>query len=381
MAANRIPAISPIARVPATWPAVREAAPPATPAQPAPVARPAAPGALSDSTLGALASMAPTLPPHLLAAATDRDGQRRGTPTPFGEAGAEGETLPAPLAATLVPPEARLLRANGAPAAPLAAAWRAQVLSGDRGLPRPTEPARGPRPASTPPAWATAEFPALALLPLAASQALAAQHAIQTLAAQHAIGTLAAQHATPPPALPGLSPDKLGYLLHAWNGLPVALRLVEAEPEDAQPTPQQATLPALRLALALPTPGRLVLQMQLAAGGVWLAVAVEQAAALPHVQAALPAITAALGQAGLRLLRWRLERGGGHGAAFNNPPLQLPPTAVLLAPALFRAAAEIVLVLQQVELLAAAEKAKPADPPVVTPAGSQALVKPEPPVA
>lgn len=375
MAAHRIPAISPIARVPATWPAAREAASTAAPAQPVPVARPAAPGGLSDSTLGALASMAPALAPHLLAAATDRDGQRRGMPTPFGEARADTDTLPAPLAATLVPPEARLLRANSAPAAPLAAAWRAQVLSGDRGLARAAEPARGPRPAAAPPAWATAEFPALALLPLAASQAMAAQHA--------ALGTSppGLPAGATPLALPGLTPDKLGYLLHAWNGLPVALRLVEAEPEDAQPLPQQAGLPALRLALALPTLGRLVLQMQLAHGGVWLAVAVEEASALPYVQAALPAITSALGQAGLRLLRWRLERGAGHGAAFNNPPLQLPPTAVLLAPALFRAAAEIVLVLQQVELLAAAEKTEPAQPPVVTPVGAQALVKPEPPVA
>lgn len=373
--AHRIPAISPIARVPATWPTVREAAPSAAPAQPAPVSRPASPGGLSDSTLGALASMAPALPPHLLAAAIHRDGQRRGTPTPYGEAAAEGETLPAPLAATLVPPEARLLRANGAPAAPLAAAWRAQVLSGDRGLPLAAEPARGPRPAAAPPAWATAEFPALALLPLAASQALAVQHA---MAGSPAPGS------TPgaaPPALPGITPDKLGYLLHAWNGLPVALRLVQAEPEDAQPPPQQAELPALRLALALPTLGRLVLQLQLAHGGVWLAVAVEEAGALPYVQAALPALTSALGQAGLRLLRWRLERGAGHGAAFHNAPLQLPPTAVLLAPALFRAAAEIVLVLQQVELLAAAEKTEPAQPPEVTPVDAQALVKPEPPVA
>lgn len=366
MAAHRIPAISPIARVPATWPAARETAPAAAPAQPAPAARPAAPGGLSDATLGALASMAPALPPHLLAAAADRDGQRRGTSAPFGEAAAEGETLPAPLAATLVPPEARLLRANGAPAAPLAAAWRAQVLSGDRGLARAAEPARGPRPAAAPPAWATAEFPALALLPLAASQSMAAQHAVPGAQA---------------PVLPGLTPDKLGYLLHAWNGLPVGLRLVQAEPEDAQPPPQQAELPALRLALALPTLGRLVLQLQLAHGGVWLAVAVEDAGALPYVQAALPALTSALGQAGLRLLRWRLERGAGHGAAFHNAPLQLPPTAVLLAPALFRAAAEIVLVLQQVDLLAAAEKTEPAQPSVVTPVDAQALVKPEPPVA
>lgn len=370
--AHRIPAISPIARVPALWPTVRETAPAAAPAQTAPTARPAGPGGLTDSTLGALPSMAPALPPHLLAAAADRDGQRRGSPAPGGEPGADCDTLPAPLTATLMPPEARLLRANGAPAAPLAAAWRAQVLSGDRGLPRPELPATPPGPASAP-AWATAEFPALALLPLAASQALAAQQAIT------GAPLLAPLPAATP--MPGLTPDKLGYLLHAWNGLPVALRLVEAEAEDAQPSPSQAALPALRLGLVLPTLGRLVLQMQLAHGGVWLAVAAEAAAALPYVQAALPALTAALGQAGLRLLRWRLERGSGHGSAFANPPLQLPPTAVLLAPALFRAAAEVVLVLQQADALAAAEKTEPADPPVPSPTDLQAPLKPEPPVA
>ena len=111
----------------------------------------------------------------------------------------------------------------------------------------------------------------------------------------------------------------------------------------------------MRLALDMPMLGRLVVQLQLAPGGVWMAMAVEQEAALPCIQAALPEFTVALAQAGLRLLRWRLERGAGHGAAFATPPLMLPPGPAALAPALFRAAAEVVLVLQQVDALVAAD--------------------------
>lgn len=390
--ATRITAISPVARVPATWPSAREAGQPALPAATPPVtARPPSGGTLGDSTLGALPSMRPGLPPGLLAAAIDpegRQGQRPGQP--FNPA-SSGDTLPAPLPASQGPAEAALLRPGSNPAAPLAAAWRALVLSG---LPQALAPAAGapaslglalelglaaaaqsadrsgrrsgpaaqaaaPAPATTNtpapapvrsaltpawsgepalPAWATAEFPSLSLLPLAASQSLVAPPAEQRL-----------------PALPTLGADKLGFLLHAWNGQPVAMRLVEAEPEEPPPPLAARGLPAMRLALDMPMLGRLVVQLQLASGGVWLAMAAEQEATLPCLQTALPAFTVALAQAGLRLLRWRLERGAGHGAAFATAPLLLPPAAATLAPALFRAAAEVVLVLQQLDALVAAE--------------------------
>lgn len=381
--ATRIPAVSPIARVPAAWPLTRETAQaPAPAAAPAPPVRPpAGAGMLSDSTLAALASMAPSLAPavapRLLAEALAREGRRGQQPPPGEDPGEAGDTLPAPLNASLLPPEARLLRPGSNPAAPLAAAWRAQVLSGDRGLPvggivppSPAPQASPSHPSPLPalpfagqegaPAWSTAEFPSLVLLPLAASQAMVT--------------------APPPPALQTglaglLTPDKLGYLLHAWNGLPVALRLVEAEPEDP-PAPAAARgLPAMRLALSLPTLGRMLVQLQLAPGGVWVAMAVEQEASLPYVQAALPDLTAALGQAGLRLLRWRLERGLGHGAAFANLPMQLPPSAAMLAPALFRAAAEVVLLLQQVDAVAAESPPQKIEPerPAGEPADDRVL--------
>lgn len=396
--ADRISAISPVARVPATWPSSRDTGQPAAPQAAAPVTpRPPSGGTLGDSTLGALPSMRPGLPPGWPNAATDPDRRQRGHAGQPGH-GPSTDTLPAPLNAVQLPGEAQLLRAGSNPAAPLAAAWRALVLSGhppgtqaaadhpaslglalelglaagmatateapDRGgrtpvapsppspaSPAPAAPPAGPavlaRPSSTPawtgepalPAWATAEFPSLALLPLAASQ----------------------QRVPPPaaeprlPALPAFGPDKLGFLLHAWNGQPVAMRLVEAEAEDPPPPVPLRGVPAMRLALDMPMLGRLVVQLQLAPGGVWMAMAVEQEAALPCIQAALPEFTVALAQAGLRLLRWRLERGAGHGAAFATLPLMLPPAPAALAPALFRAAAEVVLVLQQVDAVIAAD--------------------------
>ncbi|MEF7616122.1 flagellar hook-length control protein FliK [Aquincola sp. MAHUQ-54] len=324
MAPPRISAISPVSRASPAWSVGHGPHPPAVAPLQAAVAPIAAPAA-TESTAGLLASMQPVLPPGWEALANgQKHPSRGGQQLPSG---APADTSPAPLASTLVPPEARLARPSGAPAAPLAAAWRAQVLTGHHAAADAAVP-RAELPSGT---WAAAEFPSLASVP-AGSALLAA-------------GTVPSLPAAPPP-------DRMGYLLHAWNGQPVALRLMEPEPEDPPATAPRG-LPALRLALDLPLLGRMVLQLQLAQGGIWLAIAVEEPSALAVVQAALPAFTQALGQAGLRLLRWRLERGSGHGSAFANLPLHLPPSATQLAPALFRAAAEVVLVLQQADELAA----------------------------
>lgn len=379
---TRIGAISPVSATSPAWPASRG---PHTP----PVPLPGSPGspvpaatAAPAGSPGALASMGPALLPSLVpglmsgaapglaglpvggasaAAVSEAVGSAlsEALDHAFGRQPASARSVPATrdpgLLATLpaaqMPPQATLLRPGSAPAAPLAAAWRAQVLTGNHASGTPTAPAtasgamlqaglpignaaagaaRGTMPWPAAGTWAAAEFPALATQALAAPATAAASSTALNL-----------------PSAP--LPDRLSFLLHAWNGQPVALRLVEPEPDDPPATALPRGLPALRLAVDLPMLGRILMQLQLAPGGVWLAMAVEYEPAVPFVQAALPAFTHALAQTGLRLLRWRLERGTGHGTAFANLPLHLPPSATMLAPALFRAAAEVVLVLQEVD--------------------------------
>lgn len=323
--ASRIGPISPVGAITPAWSAARGLP---TVVVPPPVVPPPAAAAGPVSAPGLLASMAPALPPgwdHAARLATQAVADRL-LPDPALAArdGADSDLATMLPRAALTPPEAQLLRPGAAaPAATLAAAWRAQVLTTP---PQRRFPGAGPAgpggmqaPATAAAAlpWSTLEFPLLG--------------------------------GTPAPAPAPVLPERPGWLLQAWDGRPLVLRLVEPEPEEPPAAGPARGLPALRLAVELPRLGRIVVQLQLAAGGVWLAMAVEREASLPWVQAALPALTQALSQAGLRLLRWRLERGSGHGSAFANLPLQLPPSATLLAPALFRAAAELVLVLQAVD--------------------------------
>lgn len=317
---SRIGPISPVGAVAPVWTAAR-GLPNAVPPPPLPAPAVTAPPTTGP---GLLASMAPSLPPGWDAAlrlsTASLAGQATAEPARQPNDADAGALLPR---ATLPPPEAVLLRAGAAaPAAALAAAWRAQLLT--------TAPQR--------------RFPVPGASPADAGASEAALLPWSTLS----FPLLGAATTAPAPAAPP-APERPGWLVQAWDGRPLVLRLVEPEPEEPPATGPARGLPALRLAVELPRLGRLVVQLQLAPGGVWLAMAVEQEAALPWVQAALPVLTQALSQAGLRLLRWRLERGSGHGSAFMNLPLQLPPSATLLAPALFRAAAEVVLVLQAVD--------------------------------
>jgi hypothetical protein len=158
------------------------------------------------------------------------------------------------------------------------------------------------------------------------------------------------------------STDPWMLAAYAWGGMRVLLRVLAADAEGgSSPHKRQGAPLALRVTLILPGLGRVTVQLQFAPGGVWLDLAVERADALQPLRDRLPSIVAAIGRADLRVLRCRLMRGvpGGttphpsmmpspapqEGHAGSARPAAAPNAGAVLAPALFRAAAEIVAVL------------------------------------
>ncbi|MBS1190294.1 MAG: hypothetical protein H6R10_2086 [Rhodocyclaceae bacterium] len=196
-------------------------------------------------------------------------------------------------------------------AAALAMAWRTRLLAGLASLADP----RGPR-------------PALGL----------------------ALALLGADPAVTPGEPPSLSPaavaERWFYSTYAWAGQPVVLRLLDREDEEPPASRRRPGTAVLRLEFDLPGLGHVAVQVELAAGGVVLALFLENGDAVRQVREALPAIAAALAGGDLPLRRCRLEQGrpGTEPAAAWGGPVQAAPGAALPLP-LFRAAAEVMVAL------------------------------------
>ena len=142
------------------------------------------------------------------------------------------------------------------------------------------------------------------------------------------------------------APDRWLYPAYAWGGLHAMLRVLEPE-GDAPPPRRRARALALRLEVDVPGIGRLAVLVQLLSDGVDLLMFVEDAGALPVVRGVLPALSSAFSLAGLTLARCRLLHGEPAAA---RPPVLMnqatpTPAAARLSPLLFRAAAEVVVVL------------------------------------
>ncbi len=152
------------------------------------------------------------------------------------------------------------------------------------------------------------------------------------------------------------------FSVYVWAGRRVSLGLLAGEEETAAPRRRHPAGPALRLQLTLPGIGMASLQLRQVAGGVLLDLAAEQDAVLEALRRALRQMVAAVGRAELRVLRCRLMRVlPGSGQALD---IGLAPGASLastLSPALFRAAAELALLLSAAPRAASAEGADDAD--------------------
>lgn len=136
------------------------------------------------------------------------------------------------------------------------------------------------------------------------------------------------------------------FPVYVWGGLPMLLRLVVADADDEHPRPR-ARRPALRLELNLDLPGlgRIAVQVEWMTGGIQLSLWVEDAAAVVPLRDQLPDMAAAIARSGLHLLRCRLNQGWPAVDVRPIPSGMLPQGPAAAPPELFRAAAEVVLLL------------------------------------
>lgn len=196
--------------------------------------------------------------------------------------------------------------------------------------------------------WRLPEPAALAtqwrLLVLAAV-AQPAPHAASATPFQDTPMPLAARESGSSPFVP--VPDRWLYPAYAWGGLSAMLRVLEPEADPPPARRRAARTLALRLEVDVPGIGRIAVLVQLLDDGVQLLLFVDNAAALPAVRDVLPVLSSAFSLAGLSLARCRLVHGEPAPA---RPPVLMNeatpvPAAARLSPALFRAAAEVVVVL------------------------------------
>ncbi|MGC4075941.1 MAG: hypothetical protein QM702_02675 [Rubrivivax sp.] len=205
--------------------------------------------------------------------------------------------------------------------------------------------ARGAMPGSTPPGWQLDPLALRQVHGAAADDAAALAVAWRAGIAQRlraAAGEAPGALATPqPPPAPWPA---------SWLGLPLALTIpLPDDGEDAAPPPPGLRrAPALHLVVDLPRLGRVAAHLQLGVGGLWLGLACVRRETLPALKRALPALATGLRDAGIVLLRCRVQVGG-LAAGIGAVPLGVLPVGSLLPPSLFAAATEVVLALVQAD--------------------------------
>ena len=136
------------------------------------------------------------------------------------------------------------------------------------------------------------------------------------------------------------------FAVFAWGAERLVLRVVVNDDEEPERQRRKRARVALRLELMLPGLGRVVIQMEPAAGnGVIMEVGAAHTSAMQHMREILPHLAALVGRCGLTILRCRLRR-------------ELPPTSTehpyptrahtaALTAAVFKAMAEMAVMLSQ----------------------------------
>lgn len=145
------------------------------------------------------------------------------------------------------------------------------------------------------------------------------------------------------PAEPYLLADAWRFTIHAGGNAPQHLAVLADDP-DRQQGRRKRSRSALRLELTLNDDTTVVLQVEPLPQGIAIVIYASDAAGLARLQALQPALAAALDAAGLNVLRWqfqdRLPPGRNHAMVANAEA-----AAQLLTPAVFRAVAEMALLL------------------------------------
>lgn len=150
------------------------------------------------------------------------------------------------------------------------------------------------------------------------------------------------------------------FVVYGWAGQRLLLRVLPGSEEDESGPRRRQGKAALRVELLVDEVGRIVIQMEPAQDGVLLELAGDTEAALALLRRMLPEIALAVQQAGLRLLRCRLNRVLHAQRLHSHFPMQAAANA--LGQPLFHAMAEVALLLTRPPAEAAHDPAAaPAD--------------------
>lgn len=138
-----------------------------------------------------------------------------------------------------------------------------------------------------------------------------------------------------------------------WGAPRLTLQALAVEDEDEQPQPQRRRFSlALQFELAVAEFGLVSVQLRSLAGGVAIDLAAERQEAMAPLRGAVPDIAAAVARADSRLVRCRLHLGLPGSGPFTGSARPVPPNfqasltpVAAMSPGLFRAAAEVALIL------------------------------------
>jgi hypothetical protein len=140
--------------------------------------------------------------------------------------------------------------------------------------------------------------------------------------------------------------DAWRFAVYAWGSARLVLRVVSREPAEYEgPQRRSRRRVALRLELQLAEFGRVVVQLEPAGAGVLLELGAEQPNAQQHLRELLPLLAATVGQAGLSIRRCRVART--LDPLHHEMHLPDRDQAALLTPPIFKAMADIALLLSQ----------------------------------
>lgn len=172
-------------------------------------------------------------------------------------------------------------------------------------------------------------------------QALAGQLPAAALAAQQ-LGSVQPQPQLQSLLRHAIPDDAWRFTVHA-NGAQAQHLSVVAEERDAPPGRRRRGRAALRLDIDMPDGTRVTVQVEPVPGGVSLALHAPDARTLGHLRELQPTLEAAVQHAGLQVVRWtfsdRLPAAPAHAA------LAAHQAESILTPAVFRAVAELALML------------------------------------